>query len=459
MLIAGALALRPAAADRRRAGVLARRLDPRRDPRAAAAGCARSSASASSWSPTTSGWPGTSPTGSRSCTSAGSSSAAPPRRCSQSPRHPYTQALLSVVPEMERLEPVVLTGEIPDPTRIPGGCRFHPRCPALADGRAAAAGVAEQCADRAAVDRLGHRAATAPPATWSRHWPATLNLWPGAGVAVTRLLLLTRESVTGRRPDARRSRCRLRCPARCTSTRRTWLAEREVAAVRRVVLPRAARRPRAGRRRRASPTVDVAGESVLVTSDERRRAARGLQRLPAPRLADPADGRAGGTTRGLRPVGAALPVPLVDLRPRRPAAEAPHTELTDATSTTFRAARRSAWRPGAASCSCTSRPSGATPLAEAVARAGGDAGQLRAGRPGHRRDAAPTTWPPTTRCCWRTTTSATTAARCTRSCRRLVPAFAGGGDPTSTGTTASRTARAPGRSPRPAPRPARRCPA
>jgi oligopeptide/dipeptide ABC transporter ATP-binding protein len=61
------------------------------------------------------------------------------------PRHPYTQALLSVVPEIERLEPVVLTGEIPDPTRIPAGCRFHPRCPALADGRAEAAGVADAC--------------------------------------------------------------------------------------------------------------------------------------------------------------------------------------------------------------------------------------------------------------------------------------------------------------------------
>src|SRR4029079_6239838 len=35
------------------------------------------------------------------------------------PQHPYTQALLSVVPEMEGLEPVVLRGEIPDPTRIP----------------------------------------------------------------------------------------------------------------------------------------------------------------------------------------------------------------------------------------------------------------------------------------------------------------------------------------------------
>ncbi len=63
----------------------------------------------------------------------------------ESPRHPYTRALLSVVPEIERIEPVVLTGEIPDPTRIPEGCRFHPRCPALADGRAAGAGVADQC--------------------------------------------------------------------------------------------------------------------------------------------------------------------------------------------------------------------------------------------------------------------------------------------------------------------------
>jgi oligopeptide/dipeptide ABC transporter ATP-binding protein len=61
------------------------------------------------------------------------------------PRHPYTRALLSVVPEIEQLEPVVLTGEIPDPSRIPTGCRFHPRCPALADGSAERAGVAEAC--------------------------------------------------------------------------------------------------------------------------------------------------------------------------------------------------------------------------------------------------------------------------------------------------------------------------
>jgi peptide/nickel transport system ATP-binding protein len=63
----------------------------------------------------------------------------------EAPRHPYTRALLSVVPEIERLEPVVLTGEIPDPTRIPGGCRFHPRCPCLLDGSAARAGVEDAC--------------------------------------------------------------------------------------------------------------------------------------------------------------------------------------------------------------------------------------------------------------------------------------------------------------------------
>lgn len=48
------------------------------------------------------------------------------------PRHPYTQALLSVVPEIEPLTPVILSGEPPDATRIPPGCRFRPRCPLYA---------------------------------------------------------------------------------------------------------------------------------------------------------------------------------------------------------------------------------------------------------------------------------------------------------------------------------------
>jgi peptide/nickel transport system ATP-binding protein len=77
------------------------------------------------------------------------------------PQHPYTQALLSVVPEMEGLTPIVLHGEIPDPTRIPAGCRFHPRCPALASGEAGA--VAEACRGKALeilpADPEGHRCA------------------------------------------------------------------------------------------------------------------------------------------------------------------------------------------------------------------------------------------------------------------------------------------------------------
>ena len=61
------------------------------------------------------------------------------------PRHPYTAALLSVVPEAAHLEPQILTGETPDPTRIPDGCRFHPRCPLYASGEAARLGIDERC--------------------------------------------------------------------------------------------------------------------------------------------------------------------------------------------------------------------------------------------------------------------------------------------------------------------------
>jgi oligopeptide/dipeptide ABC transporter ATP-binding protein len=55
------------------------------------------------------------------------------------PQHPYTKALLSVVPSRdprERTRPQILRGEAPDAVRIPSGCRFHPRCPiAIADCR------------------------------------------------------------------------------------------------------------------------------------------------------------------------------------------------------------------------------------------------------------------------------------------------------------------------------------
>jgi oligopeptide transport system ATP-binding protein len=48
------------------------------------------------------------------------------------PAHPYTLALLSANPVPDpsvRLKHVPLTGEVPSAAHVPGGCRFHPRCP------------------------------------------------------------------------------------------------------------------------------------------------------------------------------------------------------------------------------------------------------------------------------------------------------------------------------------------
>lgn len=56
----------------------------------------------------------------------------PTQQVLRDPKHPYTRALLSVVPVPNprlRRERLILQGETPNPIDLPQGCRFHPRCP------------------------------------------------------------------------------------------------------------------------------------------------------------------------------------------------------------------------------------------------------------------------------------------------------------------------------------------
>ena len=60
----------------------------------------------------------------------------PARDVIRHPQHPYTRALLSVVPNRDprqRSTPQILQGETPNPVDVPSGCRFHPRCPVAED--------------------------------------------------------------------------------------------------------------------------------------------------------------------------------------------------------------------------------------------------------------------------------------------------------------------------------------
>ncbi len=55
----------------------------------------------------------------------------------QTPRHPYTKALLDAIPvpdPSKRKRVTLLTGDVPNPIDPPTGCAFHPRCPRIIKG-------------------------------------------------------------------------------------------------------------------------------------------------------------------------------------------------------------------------------------------------------------------------------------------------------------------------------------
>jgi oligopeptide/dipeptide ABC transporter ATP-binding protein len=87
----------------------------------------------------------------------------PAREIVDNAQHPYTRALLSVVPRRDprdQRRPQILRGETPDAVHIPAGCRFHPRCPIAIDDASASTQSSN-------APRPAGRRRTEPPASAS----------------------------------------------------------------------------------------------------------------------------------------------------------------------------------------------------------------------------------------------------------------------------------------------------
>ena len=241
------------------------------------------------------------------------------------PRHPYTRALLSVVPEVARMEAQILTGEAPDPTRIPPGCRFHPRCPLVASGEAARLGIEARCRG----EDLASSRCPAPLRAPVTSLPVTPSPPPVSRSSGGRCELDAALSLVHRRG---RSAARARAAVR----RRVAVRRAHGRAGRARLVPHLPRGPSADRRR------------------PRPRGRRVCQRVPPPR-------RGGRVGRGALH-DAAVPLPRVDVWAGRLAA---------------RGATREPPRGGL-------RPGGARP----APRAAGEVGGVRVRQRRSRRGAA-----------------------------------------------------------------------
>ena len=197
----------------------------------------------------------------------------PAREVVGNPQHPYTRALISVVPRRDphdRRSRRSSQGETPNPVDIPAGCRFHPRCPIGDD--------ACRAVDPAARARP---AATAPPASSCERRSSPTGCRSRGSCSrrpdVPLPLRARDRRAQPPRPLARRSGTtgwRSTRPSSCAALERPWAVADVGAAA------RDARRGRASRRSSTSTASGATSSSATSTATTARIPGRFVDVLP-----------------------------------------------------------------------------------------------------------------------------------------------------------------------------------